>query len=113
MLMLRRRIPWYMKAKAALKDCGLIYEDVARELHITVSAVGHYLAGRREPSLEQVRTIARMVDKSISELCEEDAYFVVKTDEQRLLDAFRHLTDEERKIALKMLSAIQTHKVSN
>ena len=113
MLMHKPMIPWYVKAKAALKEQGLIYEDVARQLHITYSAVGHYLAGRREPSLEQVKTIARMVDKSISELCGEDAYFVVKIDEQRLLDAFRHLSEEEQEIALKMLSAIPAQQASD
>ncbi len=104
--MLKGMIPWYTKAKAALKERGLIYDDVAQALHVTVSAVGHYLSGRREPSLEQVKTIARMVDKSISELCGEDAYFVVKTDEQRLIDAFRQLSDDEQKFLLKQLTGI-------
>ena len=107
-----RQAPWYDLAKAALKDRGLIYDDVARELDITVSAVGHYLAGRREPSLLQVKTIADMVGKSISELCGEGAYFVTKADEQRLLDTFRDMTEKEQEIALKMLSAVPTQTPS-
>lgn len=80
--------------------------DVADELGVGESAVGHYLNGRREPSLNQIRVIARMAGVSMSELVGEDDYFLVDKYERSLIDGFRNLSEQEREIAVRMVRSL-------
>lgn len=102
-----RMTSWHQKAKALLKAKQVKYADVAEALCVGESAVGHYLNGRREPSIDQVRTIARMAGVSMSELVGEDAYFLVNRTERGLIDDFRGLSDGEREMAARMIHSLR------
>jgi transcriptional regulator with XRE-family HTH domain len=98
--------PWYVLAKSLLREKKITLEDVAERCHVTFGAVGHWLNGRRDPTIEQIQEIAKMVGKSISELCGEDAYFIVEGQERALIDAFRRVGEQEKELILKMLKKV-------
>ena len=95
---------WSKKLRAGLKAKGLRYKDLADVFGITVSAVGHWTSGRREPSLGQIMTICRMLDIDVHELLGEDPVF---TDEFEIQAAniMKHIPEEKRETALKILEA--------
>jgi transcriptional regulator with XRE-family HTH domain len=95
--------PWYEVARVLLKDKGMTYADLADILGVTTGTVGHYMVGRREPTLDQLKTIAKALDKSISELAGEDVYFLVEESEREVIDTWRTLTPDQRALLLGML----------
>ena len=97
---------WYIKARSILKSKGLRYIDIAQALGVTESAVGHYLTGRREPTLEIIRKIAAMCGQSLSELVGEDPRFLVDENEKQLIDLLRKLSEAEKQAALKIIKAL-------
>jgi transcriptional regulator with XRE-family HTH domain len=101
---------WYTKAKTILKQKGMRYIDIAQALGVTESAVGHYLTGRREPTLEVIRKIAGMCGMSLSELVGEDPRFVVDEKEKQLIDLIRQLSEPEKQAALKIIKALAEPK---
>ena len=50
---------WTGRARAQMRARGVSQQDLSRLLECTRGAVGHYLSGRRHPSLEQMEIIAR------------------------------------------------------
>jgi transcriptional regulator with XRE-family HTH domain len=50
---------WMTRARARMQASGISQSELATALGCTRGAVGHYLAGRRNPSLEQMESIAR------------------------------------------------------
>ena len=60
---------WKIRAKARMADLKLRQEDLMEVLGVrTRGAVGHYLAGRREPSTQQMQALAEKLQISIGEL---------------------------------------------
>lgn len=43
----------------------------------------------------------------MSELVGEDAYFLVDKSERELIDGFRHLSQEEREMALRIIQSLE------
>ncbi len=52
---------WKGRLKLRLQAVGLAQEELAEKLGCTRGAVGHYLSGRRSPSLQRVEAIARIL----------------------------------------------------
>lgn len=99
--------PWYEKARLALKAKGIRYLDLAAVLGCTEGAVGHYLRGRREPTVDTLRIIAEQAGLSLSEMVGDDPRFIADPDEKRLIDTFRGLSDEQRRSLLVMVKALK------
>ena len=97
---------WYDKARAGLKARGVRYIDLATRLGCTEGAVGHYLRGRREPSVETLRIIAEAAGLSLSEMVGDDPRFVAESSEVRLIDAFRSLPEEKRQTILSLVESL-------
>lgn len=101
----RKHRPWYEVARTLLKEKGMTYADLAAILDVTTGTVGHWMVGRREPTLQQVKTIAEVLEKSVSELCGEDFYFLTDAAEREVIDTWRNLTPDQRALLLGMLKA--------
>lgn len=52
---------WIHRARACMQALGISQRQLAAELGCTRGAVGHYLSGRRNPSLEQMESMARVL----------------------------------------------------
>jgi len=62
---------WHDIAKTRAKALKITQDDIAEWLGVTRGAVGHYLAGRREPTLEQLKKVAAGLRLTMSELLGE------------------------------------------
>ena len=99
--------PWYEKARLAIKAKGIRYIDIAAVLGCTEGAVGHYLRGRREPTVETLRIIAEQAGLSLSDMVGDDPRFIADADEKSLIDAFRGLDAEKRHSLLTLAKALK------
>ena len=99
--------PWYEKARLAIKAKGIRYIDIAAVLGCTEGAVGHYLRGRREPTVETLRIIAEQAGLSLSDMVGDDPRFIADADEKSLIDAFRKLDAEKRHSLLTLAKALK------
>ncbi|MEX2524721.1 MAG: helix-turn-helix domain-containing protein [Gammaproteobacteria bacterium] len=53
---------WMERAKMLMQTRGISQESLASSLSCTRGAVGHYLSGRRTPSLEQLQRLAEALE---------------------------------------------------
>lgn len=58
---LRMKTPWTELAKARMKQIGLTQDKLAEALGKTQGAIGHWLNGRREPSIEDIAAIMKVL----------------------------------------------------
>ena len=60
---------WYMRANARAKRLGVTQVQLAKALGVeTRGAVGHYLTGRRQPSLSQVVALSNELGITLDEM---------------------------------------------
>ena len=97
---------WTDRVKAKLKADGLVYNDLAEVLNVTEGAVSHYLNGAREPSINQVKEIAKMIDMSLSELLGDDAVFITNLKEIKAAELIQQMPEEKKDLALKLLATL-------
>ena len=55
---------WQDRVKARLKELGMTQDALAKKIGVTRSAITHYLAGRRAPSLNQFVELAKALETS-------------------------------------------------
>lgn len=101
---------WYIKAKQELKRRKIRYRDVADLLDVETATVGHWMVGRNRPDIETVAQIARIIGMSLSELCENDPCFIINKSELALIEIFRTLTEQEKKIAKKLIESLKQNE---
>lgn len=63
---------WYVRARLQMTKLNVTQEAVAEALGVTRGAVGHWLSGRREPTLQQLETIAERIGCTRAELLDDD-----------------------------------------
>ena len=97
---------WYDRARRALRGAGVQWQDIATATGVTPSAVGHWLSGRREPSVEELTTIAKMAGLSLDEMCGDDPRFLTTAVDKALFDATRGLTDDQKRVLLAAAEAM-------
>lgn len=62
---------WHSRAKERMKEVGVTQEGLKKALGVTTrGAVGHYLSGRREPSIEQLIALAKTLRCTVNWLIE-------------------------------------------
>ena len=100
---LKSMTTWNEKAKLLITSRGLKYRQFAEALEVSESAFGHYLSGRRNARLEQIRIIARELQMFVMELIEDDPYWIVDEDERTLIDSYRSLPKSEAAVIKKLI----------
>jgi len=94
---------WWEKASEVRKQKGIKLGQLAKAAGVEVSTVSHWLKGRREPSVPNMRILARELGMSFGEMVEEDPYYLHKQDERQLMDKFRDLPEEKKDAILRIL----------
>ncbi|HBE9178704.1 S24 family peptidase [Serratia fonticola] len=74
------KLKWNDLAKARMKEVSITQEKLAEELGMTQGAIGHYLNGRREPRIETIAEIMRILGLS-DLILNADGTFSVPGDE--------------------------------
>jgi len=63
---------WSVRAKAIMAAQGVTQDDLKETFGVgTRGSVGHYLSGRREPSIEQIMRLSKRLGVTTSELVGE------------------------------------------
>lgn len=98
---------WTSRVRAGMKAKGYTQDDVASRLHVTRGAISHYLNGIREPNLNQVKELAKMLDMSLSELLGDDATFINDETQLKAVDIIKELPPEKQELAIKLLESLK------
>lgn len=53
---------WHKKTLVVMREKGISQNDLAKKLHVTRGAIGHYLSGRREPGLKRLALLAEALE---------------------------------------------------
>ena len=59
------RPDWIDRVRDVLNERGLTHQELADSLGVTRGCVGHWLCGRREPTLSQLLELAQTLDVSV------------------------------------------------
>jgi len=97
---------WTDRVRSGLKAKGFVYKDLAARLNVTEGAISHYLNGIREPSINQVREIAKMLEMSLSELLGDDATFISDEKQIKAVEIIKSLPKDRQDIAIKLLESL-------
>ncbi len=94
---------WFERAKRLSKSRGITYKNIAEVLGITEAAVGHYMNGRREPTLNDFVKIAELLGETM-----ESLYSGQKAISQKITEQFESLSIEQQadiRAAIRVLAA--------
>ena len=78
--------------------------ELAKKLNYGYTAIANYESGRNEPSFDSLIKLAEVVDVTSDELLGVK----LKTEEKKLLLAFKKLDREKKKIILDMINVLQS-----
>ena len=96
---------WYDKAKEIAHRKGITYQQIADRLGVEKATVGHWMVGRNQARIDQIRKIAMALDTTLTELVNDDPCYVEDSTERRILETIRELPAEYRAQAETMLRA--------
>ncbi|WP_426576748.1 helix-turn-helix domain-containing protein [Xenorhabdus stockiae] len=114
---------WFDIAKDQMKVNGITYDKLAEHLGITRGAVGHWLNGRREPSMKEIAAILDFLgikrvilnsDGTVSTIGEQAPHttsveLCLTKEQEELLNLFDNLPSEEASRFLRELKAKSAH----
>ncbi|MDE1492939.1 helix-turn-helix domain-containing protein [Xenorhabdus bovienii] len=116
---------WFDMAKDQMKVVGITYDKLAEHLGVTRGAVGHWLNGRREPSLKEIAAILGFIginrvilnsDGTISTVDQQPPNDLnskpqptLTKEQAKLLELFDSLPSEEAERFLREMKARSTH----
>ena len=96
---------WATIAKSLMKSQGLVQEDLKEAFGVnTRGGIGHYLSGRREPSIEQIMRLSKRLGVTTSELVGEIP-LAEPQDMQEISQLLRAVGQEGRGMLLTILRA--------
>lgn len=97
---------WAQIAERLMGRQELRQLDLAKCLGVTSrGAVGHYMCGRREPSIEQLQALSKKLGVTVSELIGEIP-LTGDPQDRREIDALLAVIDDDRKeLMLRLLRA--------
>lgn len=96
---------WYERAKRLMKKKKINMVDMGKHLDLGQSSMSMKLSGKRDSTLDDVKTIADVLGISLSELVEGDNTFIINDEEKRYLEIYRNMTPAEKAVFEKMLSS--------
>jgi len=64
---------WIVQAKKLMRDQGITQKDIASAMgKSTRGAVGHYFTGRSQPTLNQLKSLAKYLGTTLAELVDPE-----------------------------------------
>lgn len=92
---------WYERVAEAIQSKhGKVRAEIGRELGITGQAVTLKLQGHRPVYVEELKVLARWAGMSVAEALGDDAVVIELRDEMDLIELYRLLNPEQRKMLL-------------
>jgi len=102
---------WAVIAVGLMRDKGLTQEDLKEVFGVTTrGAVGHYMRGRREPSVDQLIELSRKLGVTLSELVGEIPISESPSDTQQISALLREIDQDKLPMLLAMIEAAAVQK---
>ena len=100
---------WITKAKVLMRQRGITQQDLVPVMGKTTrGAIGHYFTGRSEPSIEQLKSLAKFLGVSITYLIDNEESAAV---DKQLLEKCVSIVEEVAGEQHIQLTAQQTAKI--
>ena len=100
---------WITKAKLIMKQRGITQQDLVPVMGKTTrGAIGHYFTGRSEPSLEQLKNLAKFLGVSVNYLIGDEESAAV---DKQLLESCVSIVEEVAAEQHIDLTSQQTAKI--
>ena len=97
---------WAVAAELLMRSQGLTQEDLKDAFQVTTrGAVGHYMTGRREPSVDQLSGLAKRLGVTVSQLIGEVPIAPDHSDRQEILRLLGEVDPANMPMLLAMLEA--------
>lgn len=102
---------WAIIATGLMRDRGLTQEDLKEVFSVTArGAVGHYMRGRREPSIDQLIALASKLDVTLSELVGEIPLTESRADTAQISALLQEIDQDKLPMLLAMIEAAAARK---
>ena len=95
---------WAAKVRDRLTERRMSYRALAARLNVDPGAVGNWMIGKRTPTVENLKNLAKELGFTLSELMGDDA--AVSPLESQVLRTLRDMTPVQQEAALAFLSTI-------
>lgn len=90
------RNEWYKRARKLMSRMNMTQEDMSKTLDVTRPAIGHWLSGRREPGLDNLVRIAKLLKCSTDLLlCGKVSEFDIDDVDREFLRLLNDLTSNQ------------------
>lgn len=102
---------WAIIATGLMRDRGLTQEDLKEVFSVTTrGAVGHYMRGRREPSIDQLIALASKLGVTLSELVGEIPLTESRADTAQISALLQEIDQDKLPMLLAMIEAAAARK---
>jgi transcriptional regulator with XRE-family HTH domain len=95
---------WWEILRADFKAKRITNATIAAELGVSEGAVGHWLRGFREPTVDVIAKLCAIAGRSVAEVMSSDPYWISNPTERALIDAWRAMPEDQRQ-AFAVLAA--------
>jgi transcriptional regulator with XRE-family HTH domain len=99
-------VRWFERLADGLAKKNVSAAEAGRRLGISGQAVGLKLRGERGVSVEELKALAKMAGLTVSEVVGDDAVVIDLQDEKDLIELFRLLSPEQRKMLLGLAAQL-------
>ena len=93
------------RIKQAREVLAISQAELARKTKLTPAAISQFESGEREPSYESLKRLASSLDVSMDYLADKE--MAVPSDAQVLFRDLKSLTEEDRKMMVKMYNMLK------
>lgn len=97
-------------AQALIERLNLAYADIARALDVNRQTVGHWFRGRGEPSVRDLKRMAKVLGVDVSELISDDAIVANDETERSVIRDMRTLDAKQRELLQIFLAGLKAGK---
>lgn len=105
---------WYERVAASLRSRGVSNAEVGRSLDpkVTGQAITLKLQGKRPVTVDELKVMAGLAGMTVAEAVGDDAVVIELKDEMDLIELYRLLTPEQRKMLLGLAQQLAGSKGS-
>lgn len=105
---------WYERVAASLRSRGVSNAEVGRALNpkVTGQAITLKLQGKRPVTVDELKVMAGLAGMTVAEAVGDDAVVIELKDEMDLIELYRLLTPEQRKMLLGLAQQLAGSKGS-
>lgn len=97
---------WFKKVKRILKSRGISMEQLGLALDVKKSGISQKLNGKRGVTVEELMTIANILNMSLDELCKDDPGYPANLHEKDFMEAFQAVSPEKQDIITEMMKSL-------